>query len=609
MHRRGSTRRLGGARHLALGLSILGALACSRGAGGSWSLVLITIDTCRADALEPYGSNRLGSPIATGLATHGTRFDNAFAQVPLTLPSHASLLTGLYPDQHGVWNNGAYFLKPDALTLAEILRERGYRTAAFVGSWILNRHSGVDQGFTEFADVTSGNGGTSAAGLERRADAVVRDALAWTASKDVAPPYFLWMHLYDPHWPWEPPPTLVPPGTTDRRLRYEAEVAHADRAVGELLRGLRDRGLLRRTLVVLTADHGESLGEHGESTHGYYIYDAVMRVPLVLWGPGLVPRGRVVAEPVELIDVAPTLLSLLGGAPADSMAGRDLSPLLRVRSVEATPVYGVSMAPWMVGDYCPLRSVMLDGWKYIHGPEPELYHLAEDRAESRNLALEEAGRQRLVELRAALEGLRGRVTVSEGLTRQLTAAEEERLRALGYVAGGRAEPVADSDACARDAKHGFRIRQTLHVAKQFSRAGHLDEAAARMREILAVEPEYREAQLSLALVLGMAGKREEALRESRRLAAISEASPYYLYRAWKNIAVLLQHAGQLAQARDAIARAVEVNPRDPEAWVVLGDLATTLGDAAGGRRAYEAARELTPEDLKALGTHEDFGGY
>jgi arylsulfatase A-like enzyme len=536
------------------------------------------------------------------LATHGTRFSNAFTQVPLTLPAHASLLTGRYPDEHGVWNNASYFVKPTERTLAEILQERGYRTGAVVGSWILNRHSGLSQGFGEFADVTDRNARHKpwAAGLERPAEAVVGDALSWIGSEGFAPPYFLWVHLYDPHWPWEPPAGFAPGVGSDRRALYEAEVAYADRAVGQLLRGLNERGMLKRTLVVLTADHGESLDEHGEPTHGYYIYDAVMRVPLVLWGPGLVPSGLSVAEPVELIDVLPTVLSLLGVASTEPMGGRDLSPLVRGLSVARTPVYGASLYPWMLGDFCPIRSVLVDGWKYIHGPDPELYHLEHDRAESRNLARDQAQGERVAQLRSVLEGLRARMTLAEGATRILTYEDEDRLRALGYVAAAEGSRAAESESCSRDAKIGFPLDRGLQAAKQLAHEGRPEEAAAQLREILDAEPGHREAQLALTVVLGLSGNRAEALRESRRLVEISGNSPYHLHKGWKNIGTLLEREGRLGQARDAVSRAIEADARDPEAWVLLGRLALRLGDREQARRAYEAAQQLAPEDPKVL---------
>jgi arylsulfatase A-like enzyme len=312
-------------------------------------LVLISIDTLRADRLGSYGRQGAGTPHLDRLARSGARFSDAMAPAPITLPSHASLFTGLDPSRHGVRHNGLYALDERAQTLAERLRDAGFRTGAFVASVALAARHGLDQGFERYTEP----GGDQSRGLfflaERPAQQVNRDALAWLDELATSERVFLFVHYMEPHAPFEPPEPELSRFAGDR---YQAEIAASDRALGELLAHLAARGRLRHALVAVVGDHGESLGEHGELSHGIFVYQSTLHVPLILAGPG-VPPSRVVDEPVSLIDLMPTLLAAAG--LEEDQDGRSLWPALRGESLGPRALYGESFAPRLDFGWSELR--------------------------------------------------------------------------------------------------------------------------------------------------------------------------------------------------------------------------------------------------------------
>jgi arylsulfatase A-like enzyme len=291
----------------------------------------VTLDTTRADYVGSYGFALPTSPHLDGLAARGVRFETAVAQVPLTGPSHATILTGLFPHEHGAIRNGVP-LPREARTLAEVMREAGYRTGAFLSGWTLRANlSGLDQGFELYDDSMTDR--YRMVNTQRFAHQVTPLAVAWLEANQ-AGPFFLWVHYFDPHAPYTKQPRLYQDlpdghaGLKDRDARYASEIRHADEGLGELLRALDRLGLAGDTLVVVTADHGESLGEHGYVGHGQYLYEEILRVPLVIGWPGRLPEGKVVRSPVALLDLAPTVLSLLGLPPLPRHSGADLSLLI-----------------------------------------------------------------------------------------------------------------------------------------------------------------------------------------------------------------------------------------------------------------------------------------
>ncbi|HJZ78199.1 MAG TPA: sulfatase, partial [Vicinamibacterales bacterium] len=357
-------------------------------------VVLITIDTLRADRVWVDGGPAGIATAIDALGRAGTVFLDATAHAPLTLPSHASILTGRYPVSHGVHDNSGFSLPESVQTLATVMHGAGYHTAAFVSSFVLRGATGLARGFERYDDRFEGAGRArlTTTSLERRAAEVAREAARWL--KDAPRPFFLWVHFYDPHAPYDPPPAFAAkfPGRP-----YDGEVAAADFGVATLLDAL-PAASRRETIVVVTGDHGESLGEHGESQHGVLLYDATLHVPLILAGPGIA-AGVTVSRQVRHVDLLPTIAELTGVAAASPLDGVSLAPLLRDRNgarqvpgtvvraepaVEAPPSYAESRFGELHFGWAPLHSLRDGTWKYIDGPEPELFQLASDAAERDN---------------------------------------------------------------------------------------------------------------------------------------------------------------------------------------------------------------------------------
>ena len=403
-------------------------LGGSTGAQAPLNVVVITLDTTRADRLSPYGYQGAPMPALERLAREGVLFDQATSVAPLTLPAHASLFTGLFPPGHGVHDNAGQALSASHTTLAEILQARSFRTGAFVGSAVLSDDRGLTQGFETYRSARALDRHAKNT-RQRRADEVVDDALGWLGDIQGAR-FLLWVHLYDPHRPYEPPEPYRSMYTDP----YVGEIAFADAQIGRLLTVLDQQGLLENTIVVVAGDHGESLGEHGERDHGVFVYESTLRVPLIIRVPGG-PRGRI-GEVVRLIDVMPTLLDLVR-VSGPRMDGVSLAGLMDGRERRlGLEAYSESKYPQRFG-WSPLRALREGRFKVIEAPRPELYDLERDPFETRNLyderrPLAEALLRRL----AALSDGYGTPESTGDAAAVLPADLQERLAALGYVAGG-----------------------------------------------------------------------------------------------------------------------------------------------------------------------------
>ncbi|MGH9335213.1 MAG: sulfatase, partial [Vicinamibacteria bacterium] len=411
------------------------------------SVVLITIDTLRADRLG------VGTPTLDALSSAGARFTNAFAQSPLTLPSHSSILTGTYPTYHGVRDNGRYRLSDEMVTLAEILKGSGHATAAFVGGFPVDSRFGLHQGFDVYDDVLGSS--ASRVGLaERRASDVISSARKWIGDRDR---YFAWIHLFDPHAPYEPPPPF-PSG-------YDGEIAYVDHSLKELLDAVSED-----TLVVVTADHGEGLGEHGEATHSLFVYDSTLRIPLIFRGPG-VPEGAVVEEPVRSIDILPTILDLVGEEKGCARCqGRSLLPALEGKDLPPAASYAETFFPRLNLGWSELRSLRKGGWKYIAAPEPEVYAVDTDPGESRNVA--STNEDKLRELASELEKL----TAGEELSAPAADAKTvAALRSLGYLMSANA-PDAPATGPRPDPKSRLAVWESIRSGMELVARGEMEQA-------------------------------------------------------------------------------------------------------------------------------------
>jgi arylsulfatase A-like enzyme/Tfp pilus assembly protein PilF len=550
------------------------------------NVLLVTLDTTRADRLGCYGHASARTRHLDRLATEGTRFETVVASAPITLPSHSSILTGLYPFEHGVRNNGNFYLAERFETLATRLKARGYRTGAFVSSFILDRRYGLDRGFDAYDDRMEGEyAQVVTLQAERRGD---RTALAlgrWIdeRARDKDAPFFAWLHLYDPHEPYRPPHPFSDLFAKDP---YDGEIAFADAIVASVLDRLQGAGLLDRTLVVVTGDHGESLGEHGETTHSMFVYEGAIRVPLILWRPGLVPAGRAVTDPVRLVDVAPTILDLVGAPPLAAPHARSLVPLVLGRSGGAAPpAYSETLLPKFYMNWAPLRALRDGRFKLIDAPRPELYDLATDPGESHNLFAERSGTA------AALrEGL-GRLAASGDAMSLQTLDREamEKLAALGYIGAG-AEPRAADGASLADPKDFIALFDRLRQANSAVRDRRFDEAIPILNEVLAGDPKNAFATLVLGSAYMGMGKSREAITQFRRYLELVPTSSY----AHQWIAICHVRLGERDLALREADAALALDPRFTDARVLKAGVLAARGEHGAAIRVLREAIATDP---------------
>ncbi|HEX9667977.1 MAG TPA: sulfatase-like hydrolase/transferase [Thermoanaerobaculia bacterium] len=561
------------------------------------NVLLVTLDTVRADRVGCYGG-AVATPALDRLAREGVRFAQASSPAPLTLPAHASLLSGLLPPAHGLRNNGAGAFPADRPTLATALAARGYRTAAFLGAFVLDRRFGLDRGFATYDDeIERGPDTAPSLEAERRGDRVVDRALAWLErqGEEDERPFFLWVHLYDAHAPYAPPP---PFRERHAGRPYDGEVSFADAQVGRLLAALDRRGLAGDTVVAVAADHGEALGEHGELTHGFFLYEPTLHVPLLLRAPGNFRGGTVVETPVGLADLAPTLSGLVEGglavaAPA-GLAGRDLSAaLLAGEEPAAADLYAETHYPEVFG-WSRLAALRRREVKYVDAPRPELYDLRRDPGEARNLAGKE-DLQGFADRIAELE----RQGIAPAPAPAPDAETAAKLASLGYATAarrGRGRDAAAIEPRGADPKDRIALFRRYERAHNGLRAGHLAEATATLSQLVAADPANPVFRGELAQAYRAAGDLARALPLYRAAVA---AAPHDS-QGWYDLASALQEAGESGEAVVVTREALRLDPRQPEAHNALGVALLAEGDAAAARRAFVRAAELDPRNAPAL---------
>ncbi len=573
---------------------------------GRVNLVLVTIDTLRADRVGP-----ALTPSIEALAHRGIRFTNARSSVPLTLPAHASIMTGLIPPAHGVRLNGVHRLREGTPTLGRVLQSAGYRTGAFIGAYVLDSRFGLDQGFDVYDDeIPKGEDATGSLEAERRGDVVAARAVAWLRSlPGDGRPFFLWMHMYDPHAPYTPPAEFL---ARANGQAYDGEVAFADAQLGAVLAALQAAGRRERTLTIVVGDHGESLGEHGEATHGMLLYEAALRVPLVLAGPGVPAATR--DEPVSLVDIFPTVVGLLGlGMPA-THDGRDL--FAAGGGTAWNEVYAETQYPEAAG-CSPLRALVDRRWKYIGGPaRPELYDLAQDREEKHDVAAEHQAIVDAMGPRASALAARAVTSVEAARSAEVV----ERLRTLGYVAsappprpageaapspvtmvrewsrfqdalgdlrGGDVERAAATMAALVRERPDAPVFQATY-ARALADAGRTADALAAYRAALRRWPQDTMLLHGLAVAARKAGLADEAMKAEQAVLAIDPTDA----AAHNGVGLLFAGAGLFAEARTAFERAVTLDPSAVSYWVNLGNARLTGGDAPAAEASYREALRL-----------------
>jgi arylsulfatase A-like enzyme/Flp pilus assembly protein TadD len=563
-------------RILILTLTLLALASCARepaaparstGVQTPRNVIVVTIDTLRADHVGAYGYAAARTPVFDSLARAGTRYERAYATAPITLTSHASLMTGRYPPGHGARDNGMR-IDLTTPTIADAFSRAGFATGAFVAAFPLDRRFGLIKGFQTYGDVMPRDARGRAAN-DRPGRAVMDEALAWLSTRR-GQRFFLWVHLFEPHAPYGDPAQTSRPAIE----RYDADIAEADRQVGRLLDALGD--LRAGTLIVLAADHGEAFGEHGEVSHSLFAYDITLRVPLILAGPQ-VAAGAVVADPVSLVDVAPTIAAMAALGPFDA-DGVILPP--RGGSDGSRTLYAETFAPLLDFGWSPLRAIRSADWKYVAAPSPELYDLTNDPGEARNLAAREPARA------AALARQVDAISTSV-LPSTETRPDREtlaRLQALGYASGrpgssgGRADPKDRREIAARFAS----------VASGELRGAALERA---LRQILRDDPGNPQANLRLGYVLVDAGRCADAIpRFTAAIDAHLPSADAHLGRAGCEIAA--QH---VAAAERTLRDAQDVEPDNPVVSANLGLLLSDSGRPAAGIPHLQRALSLDPD--------------
>ena len=588
------------------------------------NVLLVTIDTLRADRLGCYGYARAATPTLDALAARGVRFATAIAHVPLTAPSHASMLTGRTPLGHGVRDNGGFVLPEEVRSIALDFQASGYRTGAFVSGFPLNRRFGLDRGFENYDDhLPRGSDPRRTAYVERTADRTTEAALRWLAvsEKDPAPrPWFAWVHYFDPHAPYEAPGAF---GKHFASSPYDGEIAFVDEQIGRLLAAAEAKGPPGSAVVLVTADHGESLGEHGEDTHGIFVYDATLRVPWIMAGPGI-EAGRVAATVARGIDVAPTLLDYAGLAPGQPMEGRSLRRAAAGETLDDAPAYAESLHAQLQYGWAPLHALRTDRFKLIDAPRAELYDLKSDGAEMADRAREEEGR--VATLRAELQRIMA--TTTPVAAKAIDAETAERLGALGYLGGGvtGAAPVLTG----KDPKDGIRLatrlgRNGMSVARTdpataireltallaedpgmfvalrtravaHQTAGHHAAAIVDLRALEKRGALTAEDSVVLGDNLRLAGRTAEAVAVLERTA---KRNPKFA-QPWLSLAALRVKENRLEDAAAAYEKVLAVTPDHAEALRGLGDLALMMGEVEEAAKRYARVVETDPADAGAL---------
>ncbi|MCB9743550.1 MAG: sulfatase-like hydrolase/transferase [Alphaproteobacteria bacterium] len=525
-------------------------------AGPRPSLVLVTLDTTRADRVGAYGYAQAHTPTIDQLAQEGLRFERAYATVPLTTPSHSSMFTGLYPTRHGVHTNGDALLPEELTTLAEALQAEGWATGASVAAFVTTRIWNLDQGFDAYFDDIPPQGRAETRwSRERPADEVVDDALAWLETLPEDQPFFLWVHVYDAHHPYEPPEAAL--ALTPGRP-YDGELAFIDQQLARLRPAVEARAGEAGAGWILIADHGEALAEdRGEHTHGLFLFDETMRVPFILRPPRPLAEPLVAAAPtVSGVDVTPTALGLLGLPALRDLDGVDLSPLLRGEEVARGAALMESLTAAQRFGFAPERAAAEGPWKLMATPSPRLFELSGDPGEAQNLYAQQP--ERAAALQAQVDAALARAVDREG--EALSAEVIEQLAALGYLGAGE-EAALDSTIDAKDQIDTLRALEEARV--QGRQPKTRDEAERAYRAILAAQPQLREARAGLSRLLeesGRLGQAEAVLRED-----LDASSPM----SRMNLARLVAKQGRYAEAARELESVLAQVPGDEQARVAL----------------------------------------
>jgi arylsulfatase A-like enzyme/Flp pilus assembly protein TadD len=547
------------------------------------NVLLITLDTTRADRLGSYGYAQANTPNLDFLAENGVRFANAYCQVPLTCPSHCSILTGTTPLYHQVRNNGAYYLAPELQTLAEALKDQNMETAAFVSSFTVDSRFGLDQGFDVYEDQFAPGQAFKALNSEKRAADVFAPFSDWL-DENRASHFFAWVHFFDPHIPYDPPSPYREqfPGEP-----YDGEIAYMDSFIGLMLEKMREYAILDETLIVVAGDHGEAFGEKQERGHGIFIYEGSMKVPLIFYAENSLPSGRVIDARVRLIDIMPSILDMLDAPPAENVHGTSLLPYMSGKQKRDLTTYMESFFPRENYGWSELVGLLDGPWKYIKAPKEELYNLDQDPQEETNLiqrerSVVEEKKERLAEII--------KQSTSPLVTEKRAMSDEEiqRLRSLGYISFAGGTPKGELP----DPKDRIEELLLIQQAESFEQEQRFRDAEAVYEKLLAMRPDVPTSYVNVALMKAREEKMDEAIQILEQGVEKMPDSEVLLSRLGHTYMV----AGRVKKALDTFDRILKTNPLYFDALMATAWMLDTIGQKEDAQGYYRKTLEVEPEN-------------
>lgn len=570
---------------------LLFSIGCQKGADApefsgktGYNLLLIVIDTMRADRIGAYGCKNAGTPNIDRLARDGVMFENCYAQVPLTLPSHCTLFTGRFPFAHNVRNNGSYYLNEKEITLAEIMKEQGLLTYAVIGSFVLHSRFGLAQGFGFYDDSLNIKELINDVKTEIRADRVYAGFKS-RFDKEFSKRFFAWIHFYDPHKPYDPPGNYKTRFPGDP---YQGEVSFVDFHIGKIVADLKAKEILDKTSIIIVGDHGEAFGEHKEFGHGIFCYEESLKVPLIFYNPGILGKGRVITRPVGLVDFLPTVLHLFGIKKPAVVQGKSFAALMSGHEAEKeqTAVYFESMQGKEKMNFAPLTGLLVDNYKYISLPEPELYDLKNDPLEKTNLFLKKNTLAKKMD-RQLKEYMISHSTAAFSTKRKLTGEEEKRLRSLGYIS-----PVSAKAKQVIDPKKGIIIVNKMNDFEMRMKEKKYDEAEKVLKGLIAEHPDFRSIRFYSELINLYVAKKDVKQRTKTLLEAIGRFPEETDFK--MNLALLYLKAGDMANSEKWCLKLLKQDPSHTPAYIILARIKGLQALPDRAVSYYEKALAIEP---------------
>jgi arylsulfatase A-like enzyme/predicted Zn-dependent protease len=539
------------------------SLARLRG-GRDFNVIVITLDTTRADRLPCYGRRDLETPTIDAFAARGVRFENCYCQTPLTLPSHTTLMTGTLPLYHGIRDNGGFFVPEKLKTMAELFKDKGYETGAFIAAYVLDSKWGLNQGFDTYYDKfdMSKFKRISLGTVQRPANEVLDQALPWLdARKDKK--FFAWLHLYDPHTPYDPPP---PYDKLYANRPYLGEIAFADSQLGRLWSWLGSNGLLEKTFIVFAGDHGESLGEHGEQSHGFFIYQGAIHVPLIVVTPFPKLQGVVSGQVATLADILPTVCEMAGLPRPAEVQGKSLLPAFYGRKLRETPLaYSETFYPRFHYGWSDLKAVQDGRYKLILAPVPELYDVVADPSEEKNLVYLEKKVYQRMNAEAEAYIARSSQNAYEMDTTKIDEETREKLAALGYV--GSFTDNAKGKILGNP-KEKIVVFNELSRAREMGLDGKVDEGVRILQGIIATDPDVTDAYFAIGNIYFQAQRYKDAIQYFEQSLGRKPDDSF----AAINIALAYEAMGSFEQAEKFLLAYIEKGFSDPQFYFMLGNM-------------------------------------